>query len=100
MVGKIKLKTEGGGTLDLEKFIDGLHEYLAREIKPLVDRIKALEAELIEARNLKYCGTWRKAVYLKNNLVTDHGALWICERSTDRRPGDGDSGWKLVAKGL
>lgn len=41
--------------IDVEKFIAGLHEYLARAFRPVVDRLAAVESRLdqLEARDLE-----------------------------------------------
>ena len=44
-------------------------------------------------------GTWQPNIsYAVNTLIQDKSALWISERPTASRPGDGDSGWKLAIK--
>jgi hypothetical protein len=76
---------------------------VARE--ELAKRVIDLEAKLadIEAKGLagamSYAGVWRDGQsYAKGTCVTSSGSLWHANRDTSERPGQGDSGWQLMAK--
>jgi hypothetical protein len=97
-------------------------ESFAKLMRPLNDRIQLIEKqqekyeramtanrhiagtlmkriESIEADQMKPLGVWTAGQYEKNNIVTDRGSSWICQRTTDQRPGNGDdSGWTLFVK--
>lgn len=89
MSDEMNVKIIGGGTVDLIALL-----------RPIFDRVAALESELAEARNLGYKGVWRSnSIYNRGNLCTHSGSLWIAETTTDAKPGTPDSGWKMVAKG-
>ena len=48
---------------------------------------------------MRYVGVWAPGQYDENNIVTDKGSSWICRRTTDQRPGEGDDGaWALMTK--
>ena len=65
-------------------------------------RLDALEARLhaLEQRpQLAYKGVHVNAQpYAEGALVTRDGGLWLAERFTNQRPGQVDSGWRLVVK--
>lgn len=82
--------------IDLEKFADGIHEYIRRAVRPLAERIEVLERQ---QKSLRYRGVHQRAeTYERNNLVTHDGSLWIALNDDPGKPGEGD-GWQLVAKG-
>ena len=61
--------------------------------QPLHDRIKALEAR----PTLRYAGTWNPDTqFNQDDVATDHGSAWHCERSTRSRPPSKD--WALMVK--
>jgi hypothetical protein len=44
-------------------------------------------------------GVWRDRQYVQGDAVTYAGALWIAQRETTARPGEGpDNGWRLAVK--
>jgi hypothetical protein len=44
-------------------------------------------------------GVWRDGQYVQGDAVTYAGALWIAQRQTTARPGEGpDNGWRLAVK--
>lgn len=78
-----------------------LHEHTAAALAPLVKRLGELERRLAEAEKggLRYRGVWAEKMRARvGDCTTYQGSLWICERGTTKRPGDGDSGWKLAVK--
>lgn len=85
--------------LDVEKFINGLHEYLGKALRPLADRIAALEKRGNENETFRYCGTWQAAgEYVRGNFVTHAGGMWHCNAPTREKPGVGTD-WQLAVKG-
>jgi hypothetical protein len=71
-----------------------IRAHVETKIKPLHDRIAALEARACPS----YEGVFQQGrSYVEGSLVTDHGALWIAKRATQSRPGqDGD--FQLIVK--
>ena len=69
-------------------------EQIGKLIRPLQDRIKALEVT-----QLKLCGTYKKNVsYPENGLVTHRGGLWVSLVPDNTvTPGEGP-GWRLAVK--
>lgn len=94
----MKLKTDGG-FIDLDKFTDGLQEWVVKEVvRPLVKHIKALEKKVEERGALKYCGTYSLGMnYEKGDAVTYAGSLWVARTDTKTRPGTGQE-WTLAVK--
>jgi hypothetical protein len=92
-------------SLDIERFIAGLHDYLERAFKPMAARLKAVEARIAELeqqqrKGMCYRGVWRaEAVYRKGEWVTRDGSMWHAQQDTTPgdRPGDTPS-WQLVVK--
>jgi hypothetical protein len=76
-----------------ERMLDMLAVHRVRRVQ-LEKRVTELE----QRPSLKYCGTWNAhAQFNEGNLVTDHGSLWACLRSTRARPGESDD-WQLAVK--
>ena len=89
------------------KHIRAIARGLAPSIKHFVNaKVEAATAPLIariaelEAREMKYCGTWRAGTgYRRGSVVTDHGSAWHCNAiDTTRRPGAGNRDWVLMVK--
>lgn len=84
--------------------IEGTGELAAAvstELAAMEARVQALDVRLsvVEQKGFAYCGVWKVGqIYGMGSWVTDHGALWHANRRTDRRPGEGDSGWILAVK--
>ncbi|TPG45514.1 hypothetical protein EAH75_18010 [Rhodanobacter glycinis] len=54
--------------------------------------------ERIEARGVKYCGTWqRSGEYERGDLATHKGSMWHAVTSTREEPG-ASSAWQLAVK--
>jgi hypothetical protein len=88
-----------GTTFNVEKFIDGLHQYLQKEFTPLFKRVDALEKSLeqIREKGIDYKGVFREsALYGKGDVVTHSGSMWIATRKTDGRPPG--NGWTMCVK--
>jgi hypothetical protein len=91
---------------NLPPIIEGLSGSIARFLKPMQARIAELEkvtAEMqaAQAKSLAdfYRGVWQPAGrYERGDVVTWQGGMWIAFRSTETKPGDGDSGWQLAVK--
>ncbi len=45
-----------------------------------------------------YRGVWREDDYQAGDCVTWGGSLWHCDKPTDAKPGNKDSGWTLCVK--
>ncbi len=86
--------------LDLEKFIGGLHEYLAKALGPVGTRLDAIERRLdqAEAAPFSYAGPHEQGKsYAPGMFVSHDGSLWHCSQQTTARPGDGPQ-WVLAVK--
>jgi hypothetical protein len=88
------------GTLDIEKFIAGLHEYLGKELSPLVERVKVLESQMaeIKAKGVLFRGVFKTdQTYSRGDLVVRQGSLWACtgDQVTEEPP---SHHWTLVSK--
>lgn len=91
-------------SLDVERVVDGIHDYLAKQFKPVFERLTELETEvktLKEGKALKYRGVWEDGSrYSEGDCITDHGGLWVCRClnnvTMSRPPGQH---WQLAAKG-
>ena len=83
---------------------DNLANAVVDILRPLVERIKALETKTaaIEAqpRPLSWQGVFQDGVeYQRGGCVTHAGSLWVCDTTATRtRPGTDRSGWKLIVK--
>lgn len=88
--------TQKASIVDMERFIDGLHEYMQKNIyKPLGRRIAALEAQskavsVGDHRNVAKHEVGR--LYEAGSMVMADGTLWRAKRRTQQSPGEGD-GW-------
>jgi hypothetical protein len=68
---------------------------------PNLDQLAGIEkrVEELESRpTLRYLGVWKEGHYVIGSAVTQGGSVWIAERDTDQRPGDGESGWRLAVR--
>jgi hypothetical protein len=71
-----------------------LRDYLAISLEPLVNRVRALEANA----QMSYKGVWETdRPYKVGNIVTQAGAMWTCcaDNLNSRPPG---SAWQLCVK--
>lgn len=76
-----------------------IRQAIEKATAPLLKRIDALEAR---ESGMVWRGIWQRASsYAKGEAVTDKGSLWLALRdiAPDTRPGDGATGWVLIAKG-
>lgn len=88
------IDTLGGAILAVMSEVQQGDDALRAEIAELRARVDAMER-----RGFNYRGVWRQGeIHPQGCFVTDHGGLWYANRQTDRRPGDGDSGWTLAVK--
>jgi hypothetical protein len=87
---------------ELAQIVNGfgpvVKKYVAQQIAdattPLVERIKALEAQPLP----KYCGVYQAGSdYVAGSLVTRSGGLWLALEDTNTTPGAGAS-WRLIVK--
>jgi hypothetical protein len=69
-------------------------------IRPLRDRVAALEAQAKAWPGLKYRGPFRDGhEYVKGDIVSFQGGMWYCRASTAARPNDSQSdAWQLAVK--
>jgi hypothetical protein len=92
--------------MTLDELADAIGEAIgntARDIESdFRERHAALEARLarLEAMpRLRYCGIWKpETTYSAESLTTHSGSLWLARAETSQRPGNGVSGWVLIAK--
>ena len=76
-----------------------IHKYLQEILSPLVKRVKALESNQQKTMADFYRGIYKDGGrYLRGELVTTQGGLWLCLHPTSGRPGKSGN-WRLVAKG-
>lgn len=66
-------------------------------------KLKALAARIeeLEARGVRYAGTWQRAMpYRKGSVVTSGGGMWAALRDTSEgeKPGNAPDAWQLAAK--
>ena len=70
---------------------------VSRRLLALEEKVEALDAR--PSGGVKYAGVFEpNHTYTEGSLVTRSGSLWLAVESTDRVPGHGASGWKLVVK--
>ena len=78
----------------LDRAYATIGKFIAKQLKPLQDRIAELEARPA----LKHAGTWKEGKqYRAGNLVTFQGGLWLCQKATKQRPARSDH-YLLVVK--
>ena len=81
--------------LDVDAIADTLVGIIVANIKPLEQRIAALETRPA----VKYCGTFEESTgYPEGSMTTRSGGLWVATRATTATPGTDESGWLLVVK--
>jgi hypothetical protein len=78
-------------------------EHLGRAFKEMRDhfeaRINNLEAQLEEARAVKYCGVWNSnKQYTKGQFVTHAGSVWHANVNTTAKPSESHIDWTLAVK--
>ena len=80
--------------LELAQVIARLRREIREEFEP---RIKALESRPISA--VEYRGVWTaNELYRAGSLTTCDGGLWVAERATHEKPGNGATAWRLCVK--
>lgn len=90
------------------ELLAGVKECILAAVRPanssimkLHARVKTLEGELKDVRQLRYCGVFReKQLYRKGNFITHSGSLWHCNKDTTTKPGDASGDWTLSVKGF
>lgn len=83
--------------MKLEKFVAHLHGYIGQALRPLHERIKALEERPTETLADAYRGAWLPGKYARGCLVTHGGSLWLAVEDAEGKPG-GSPAWRLVVK--
>lgn len=77
-------------------------EYVESVEKRLLEssrKIYALERAQTKSLADFYKGVWQPAGrYERGDVCTWQGGMWVAIRSTETKPGDGDSGWQLAVK--
>src|SRR5580704_983435 len=83
----------------LREMTSATREYVERTLKPLSERIAALEMIATNPPTLAdaYKGTWQSTTHSRGDVVTMGGSLWLCFRATTTKPGAGDD-WRLIVK--
>jgi hypothetical protein len=84
-------------SLDIEKFVAGLHDYLSKAFTPLVQRIVALEQLPVKTLADAYKGAHLPGQYKRGDLVTRGGSLWIAVEDANGTPGSSPS-WRLIVQ--
>lgn len=84
-------------TIDIETFVAGVHDYISRALKPVVERLKALEEGPAATLADAYRGSWLPGKYARGCLVTHGGSLWLSVEDAEGKPG-GSPSWRLVVK--
>ena len=79
-----------------------LAEGVVLVVKPLLERIRTLEAEVkeLKARPMqKWAGVHITGQqYSEASLVTKAGSLWVATTTTTTTPGEGANDWRLIVK--
>lgn len=93
---------------EMERFSEQLGKSLggliADTMKPLVERIEALEQESKALRSqvvrggIRYKGFWKPGIYLEGDIVTEQGSAWVCLRETNERPHHTATDWNLFVR--
>lgn len=90
-------------SLDIKRFVSGLHDYLDKVLSPMNARMAAFEARInlleSQTKNFVYLGVWESGrTYLRHNVTTRDGGMWIVRaEQTLQRPGDSPD-WVLCVK--
>ncbi len=86
------------GPFNAVRFAAGLRDHIESVVRPLAERIAALEAR--EAKSLAdgYKGSWLPGRYERGALCSHAGSLWLCIEDGDGKPG-GSPSWRLIVKG-
>jgi hypothetical protein len=97
-----ELRRKLGPAMLAKTVSEAVSDQFAAAIRPLVKRIRDLEARLkeIEQRgHVEFQGAWQRASsYERGNLVVHDSAVWCATRdSVAERPGDADA-WQLLLK--
>lgn len=87
-----------GADIDIMEYSRSLGEVIREAIKPLKDRIAALEGEVAE-RGIRFRGYWRDGLTVrKGDCITNDGSLWVAVRDTDEAPNSSSPDWCLAAR--
>jgi hypothetical protein len=79
--------------------VDATVGLIARKLKPLEQRIAALESERHKSLADAFQGPWLpRATYLRGALVQHAGGAWLALEDTDGKPGEAP-GWRLLVRG-
>ena len=79
--------------LEVREATTGIRESLAKEVSGA-----NLHPNDVPVRS--WSGVWRETRnYGTGTMCTWNGATWLATRDTGLKPGAGDSGWKMIAKG-
>jgi len=90
------------GTIDRGTLEDTLAEMLADALERIYESLgKRIEEAVARAASnrLTYRDVWsEEGKYQLNEIVTHGGGLWISYRDGPGRPGEPESGWRLIVK--
>ena len=82
-----------------DSMVDATKDLVARKLRPLEERIAALEAERHKSLADAFQGPWLpRATYLRGALVQHGNAAWLAVEDTSAKPGEGE-GWRLLLRG-
>ena len=95
-VGRVDQWTAiGDGGSNLAKIIAASVGKLFGEVYERLDAVERRPPSF----GVRWGGVWSEGFYSEAGmLVTDHGSIWLCTRSTGERPGSNDS-FRLICKG-
>jgi len=82
---------------DPVRFAAGVRDYIGGALKPLVERISALEQAQTKSLADSYKGAWLPGRYARGALVTHGGSLWLAVEDAEGKPG-GSPAWRLIVK--
>jgi hypothetical protein len=99
-IAKLDHWTEVGDGANLgNAIVDGVGEYIGRALGELDKKISEIETRA-PVYGVRWGGVWHEGFYSEAGmLITDHGSLWLCLRSTDARPGEDSESFRLIVKG-
>ena len=90
------------GNIDRRTLEDTISDILADALENIYESLgKRIEEAVARAASnqLIYRDVWHEAIrYRLNEIVTHGGGLWISYRDNPDKPGEPDSGWRVIVK--
>lgn len=72
---------------------------LRHVLKPLLDRLDALESRIVALEQREDVGVWEPGrTYPKYAGVTHDGHYWFAQAQTSEAPGEGCPAWRLAVR--